>query len=168
MRACSIDSRLQCKETTVKVYWANSLFSEADRDFNAKCITRLRECGFVVLDPQENLFNNPQATSNTGKVFETDTQMISDCDVFIACIDQETIDAGVTCELGIAWAQGKTICALYTDFRQFRIGESRMYKNLYVIGCIESKGLIFSTIKDLIQHLKSLQAHGNTYSTTDC
>jgi nucleoside 2-deoxyribosyltransferase len=151
----------------MEVYWANSIFSEADREFNAKCVDRLRESGFIVLDPQENPFNRPQGISNANEVFETDTQMISNCDVFVACIDQETIDAGVACELGIAWAQGKMICALYTDFRQFRTGEFRMYKNSYVIGCIKSKGHFFSTIGDLVQHLEDIRDHGKGHGATD-
>ena len=45
--------------------------------------------------------------------------MIQECDIFIACIDQETIDCGVVCELCIVLALNKKLLGYYADFRQF-------------------------------------------------
>ncbi len=137
----------------MKIYWANSIFSEADRKFNQACVQLLRNENFIVLNPQENEFNKSHTVCNASEIFNKDTDMIHNCDIFIACIDQECIDCGVACELGIAWSLDKIIFGLYTDFRQFRNGEGKMYKNPYVIGCIESKGKVFSTIGDLIMDL---------------
>lgn len=137
----------------MKIYWANSIFNEADRKFNHECVQLLRQEGFTVLNPQENRFNKCQTESSAAEIFGKDTAMVFDCDILIACIDQECIDCGVACELGIAWSLSKKIFGLYTDFRQFRKDEGKMYKNPYVIGCIENKGKIFSNISDLIVEL---------------
>ena len=143
----------------MKIYWANSIFNEADRKFNTACVKRLRKEGYVLLNPQENEFNNTNSKCDSSEIFSKDTEMINDSDVFIACIDQESIDSGVACELGIAWSLDKKIFGLYTDFRQFRIGEGKMYKNPYVIGCIEGKGKIFSNINNLIVELRNVRNH---------
>jgi nucleoside 2-deoxyribosyltransferase len=137
----------------MSVYWANSIFSEADRAFNAAAVARLRSAGITVLSPQHQAFNTSDHASSAATIFEADTSMIESCDTLAACIDQETIDCGVACEIGIAWALNKRIIALYTDFRQHRQGDFRMYKNPYVIGCIQDRGLIVTTMDELIQQL---------------
>ena len=88
------------------------------------------------------------------EAFFKDTEMIQECDIFIACIDQETIDCGVACELGIAWTLNKKLLGLYTDFRQFCKGEGKMYKNPYITGCIKSRGVIVININELLKELK--------------
>jgi nucleoside 2-deoxyribosyltransferase len=136
-----------------RVYWANSIFGEADRAFNARCVALLRTAGHVVANPQENLFNERGASALAGEIFSHDTDQLTRCDVLVACLDQETIDCGVACELGIAWALGKRLIGLYTDFRQQRTDKWRMYKNPYVIGCIESRGRVVSSVDDLLTEL---------------
>jgi len=135
------------------VYWANSIFSEADRSFNAASVERVRSAGIAVLSPQEQLFNQLGHKANAATIFKTDTAMIAACDTLVACIDQETIDCGVACEIGIAWALGMRIIGLYTDFRQYRQDDFRMYKNPYLVGCIQDRGLIVNSVDALIQEL---------------
>lgn len=138
---------------TMSVYWANSIFGDADRAFNHTVVTRLRVAGIEVLSPQHQPFNMPNHAATAATIFGTDTAMLESCDVLAACIDQETIDCGVACEIGIAWALRKRIVALCTDFRQHRVGEFRMYKNPYVIGCILERGGVVPTVDELIYRI---------------
>lgn len=140
----------------MKIYWANSIFSTADRNFNDLCVGILRREGYTVLTPQDNLFNQNNIECTADEIFIKDTEMIKECDVFVACIDQETIDCGVACEIGIAWADNKKLFGVYTDFRQFRKGEGKMYKNPYVLGCIKSRGTIVTNIEHLLEELKNV------------
>jgi nucleoside 2-deoxyribosyltransferase len=72
----------------------------------------------------------------------------------VACIDQESIDSGVACEIGIAYQNNKRVIGLYTDFRRNRRGEGRMYKNLYVLGCIRaSGGVIAGSVEEVLAAL---------------
>lgn len=135
-----------------KIYWANSMFSLADREFNAQCARVLRRSGYEVYLPQESAVNKEVAPSAEA-IFRIDTAEILDSDLLIACIDQETIDSGVACEVGIAFAFGIPIIGLYTDIRQYRQGPGRMYKNPYVVGAIESIGTIVSSVEELLQTL---------------
>lgn len=136
------------------VYWANSIFGQADQSFNDRCVTRLRKAGFAVHNPQEAAFNRSDGHASAAEIFRSDTELIVRSDVLVACIDQESIDCGVACELGIAWALNKTIIGLYTDFRQHRSGDFKMYKNPYVIGCIEERGIVVSSIEGVIARLE--------------
>lgn len=141
----------------LNIYWANSLFGNADRAYNNACVAKVRTAGYIVINPQENNFNTTGAAASAADIFSRDTKQIAESDVLIACIDQESIDAGVACEIGIASVLGKRIYGLYTDFRQFRQGEFKMYKNAYVIGCIESRGKVFSTLEALLEELDSIK-----------
>jgi nucleoside 2-deoxyribosyltransferase/SAM-dependent methyltransferase len=133
-----------------KIYWANAMFSEADREFNRKCADILRKAGYQVFLPQEAAVNR-ETSPSPRDIFRVDTSEILQSDVLIACIDQETIDCGVACEIGIAFAYGIPIIGLYTDIRQYRKGPGRMYKNPYVLGAIEAIGEIVSSVEELLQ-----------------
>lgn len=131
------------------IYWANAMFSEADRTFNAQCVARVREAGFAVFLPQETAANVEHAPSATA-IFRSDTAAVLEAAVMVACIDQDGIDSGVACEIGMAFAAGIPIIGLYTDIRQFRSGDGHMYKNLYVIGALEVAGQIVTGLDQLL------------------
>ena len=142
-------------KTRQQIYWANSMFGQADRDFNAKCAALLRQNGYDVFLPQEANVNMGKGTLSptADDIFRLDTTAIVNSNLLVVCIDQESIDCGVACEIGIAYAYGLPIVGLYTDIRQYRTGQGRMYKNLYVIGAIEASGKIVENLDELIQYL---------------
>jgi nucleoside 2-deoxyribosyltransferase len=137
----------------MKVYWANSFFSEADRVFNRRCARLLRKEGHDVFNPQEGKFNLKTMVSSA-EIFNRDADAIRKSDVLVACIDQETIDCGVACEVGYAYALERAIIGLLTDIRQWRVGEGRLYKNPFVTGCILHRGEIVSSINDVLKVLR--------------
>src|SRR2546423_8832511 len=133
-----------------QIYWANSLFTEADRRYNAFCANGLRAEGYDVFLPQEAVVN--EITSPTSEdIFRVDTSEILRSKLLIACLDQETIDSCVACEVGIAYAFNIPIIGLYTDIRQNRQGRAKMYKNLYVLGAIEMFGTITTSLEELVK-----------------
>jgi nucleoside 2-deoxyribosyltransferase len=132
------------------IYWANALFSEADRRFNDDCAKRLRAAGYTVFLPQETSMTYDKAPTNA-EIFRVDTTEIQSADILVACIDQFPIDSGVACEIGIAHAFGIPIIGLYTDIRSKREGPGRMYKNQYVMGAIEASGEIVFSMDQLMQ-----------------
>lgn len=134
------------------IYWANALFSDADRRFNSDCADALRSAGYDVFLPQEvqvNKLENPTAVD----IFRVDTTAMLRSRLVVACLDQETIDSGVACEVGLAYAYGIPVIGLCTDFRQFRAGPGKIYKNLFVIGAIDSIAEVVSSVKALLQIL---------------
>ena len=134
-----------------KIYWANALFSEADRKFNEGSVERVRAMGYSVFLPQEAFVKNADPTNE--EIFKTDTEELQSCDAIVACLDQLPIDAGVACEIGVAYASDIPVIGLYTEIRKKRAGPGRMYKNQYVLGAIEAQGEIVSSIDELLDTL---------------
>jgi nucleoside 2-deoxyribosyltransferase len=132
-----------------KIYWANALFSDADRKFNEECVKRVRAEGNTVFLPQEAFAGDADPTNE--EIFRVDTQELQSSDIVVACLDQFPIDAGVACEIGVAYASGIPVIGLYTDIRKDREGPGRMYKNQYVLGAIETNGEIVDSIEELVQ-----------------
>ncbi|TFF95492.1 hypothetical protein EU546_03185 [Candidatus Thorarchaeota archaeon] len=140
--------------TSKMIYWANALFSQADREFNERCAEFLRANGYEVFLPQETKMTYASAPTNE-EIFRIDTEAIQKSDVLVACIDQFPIDSGVACEIGVAWASGIPIIGLYTDIRADRKGPGQMYKNQYVMGAIESSRGIAKSLEELLKMLEN-------------
>ena len=136
------------------VYWANALFSLADRNFNSECAKRLRNNNITVFLPQEGDFNKSKSPTEI-EIFENDIHALNNSAVLVACIDQETIDCGVGCEIGLAYQQNMPIIGLYTDVRRDRLNY-KMYKNPFVMGVIMKKGKILNDVEALSAVIKSL------------
>lgn len=155
------------RNTKTDIYWANALFSEADRYLNRRYVDRLRSLGYTVYLPQETDISNrgKEAPVTAHDIFVVDTNAILNSLIMVACIDQETVDSGVACEIGIAYSARMPIIGLYTDIRQHREGRGRMYKNLYVIGAIEFSGEIVSSESELIDRIpKYIQESTNLHN----
>ena len=134
-----------------KIYWANALFSEADRKFNEVYVARVRAVGYSVFLPQE-AFSGDADPANE-EIFRVDTDELQSCDAVVACLDQFPIDSGVACEIGVAYGSSIPVIGLYTDIRAKRKGAGRMYKNQYVLGAIEANGEIVSSLDELLKTL---------------
>ena len=132
-----------------KIYWANALFSDADRKFNEISVKRVRAEGYSVFLPQEAFKDDADSTNE--EIFRIDTTELQSSDIVVACLDQFPIDSGVACEIGVAYASDIPVIGLYTDIRGNREGPGRMYKNQYVLGAIEINGEIVSSVDELIE-----------------
>ncbi|RDE15684.1 MAG: nucleoside 2-deoxyribosyltransferase [Candidatus Thorarchaeota archaeon] len=134
-----------------KIYWANALFSEADRKFNEVSVARVRAAGYTVFLPQEAFSKDADPTNE--EIFRVDTEELQSCDLVVACLDQFPEDTGVACEIGVAYGTNIPVIGLYTDIRKNRTGPGRMYKNQYVLGAIEVNGEIVSSVDELLKTL---------------
>ncbi|MBN2231177.1 MAG: nucleoside 2-deoxyribosyltransferase [Candidatus Thorarchaeota archaeon] len=134
-----------------KIYWANALFSEADRRFNEVSVAKVREAGYSVFLPQEEFTENADPTNE--EIFRVDTSELQSCDIVVACLDQFPIDTGVACEIGVAYGSNIPVIGLYTDIRSRRKGAGRMYKNQYVLGAIEARGEVVYSLDQLLETL---------------
>ena len=143
--------RLEESTMSKKLYWANALFSEADRNFNEVEVAKVRAAGYSVFLPQEAFSGDADPTNE--EIFRVDTEELQSCDAIVACLDQFPIDSGVACEIGVAYASRIPVIGLYTDIRSRRKGAGRMYKNQYVLGAIEARGEIVYDIDQLLETL---------------
>ncbi|MFW9805992.1 MAG: nucleoside 2-deoxyribosyltransferase [Candidatus Thorarchaeota archaeon] len=132
-----------------KIYWANALFSDADRKFNVECVKKVRAEGHTIFLPQEAFAGDSDPTNE--EIFRVDTDELQSSNIVVACLDQFPIDTGVACEIGVAYGSGIPVIGLYTDIRKDRKGSGRMYKNQYVLGAIEINGEIVASVDELIK-----------------
>jgi len=101
-----------------RVYLAAPLFSEAERAYNREIATLLTGRFFEVFLPQD-IGDDSAARSADGnrEIFERDLAAVQDADLVVAVIDGADADSGTAWEMGYAFALGKPVVALRTDFR---------------------------------------------------
>lgn len=98
-------------------YIAGPLFNEKEREFlediNAVC----RAIGISTYLPSQDggLLNQ----DNDDEVFKTDIDALNKADIVVASLNGVDVDSGTAFELGYAFAQGKKLFGLHTDFRTF-------------------------------------------------
>ena len=112
----------------MRIYLAAPLFSQAERDFNAKVAGELRSKGFDVFLPQENshIDEVPDTDEKVRRLltgfFNTDIEAIDSSDILLIILDGRVPDEGACFELGYAYARGKICVGLKNDIRVSEMG----------------------------------------------
>lgn len=130
------------------VYLAAPLFSEAECDFNRKLRDEIISAGFKVFLPQEDSNNIKDMKDRQKIIFNKNLKGIENSDILVAVIDGADVDSGTAWEIGFAFAKGKPLLGLRTDFRTLGI-EGRV--NLM----IERSVVLCTSVSELLNHLKS-------------
>jgi nucleoside 2-deoxyribosyltransferase/predicted secreted protein len=102
-----------------RVYLAAPLFSEPERTYNLSVAGQLRNNFFEVYLPQEA--GDDSDTRNKEeqvRIFSENLRAIENADIIVAIIDGADADSGTAWEMGCAYALGKQVIALRTDFRR--------------------------------------------------
>jgi|GEM_PF-672480 len=153
------------EEVTLTVYWAGPLFTQAERIWNRRCVTVLRQIGYSVVLPQEEAiqFIKPEGI-DAGGIAELCYLQARECDVMIVVLDGADSDSGACLEAGIkighrrASSAPSTIIGVRTDFRGSEDGHlNTMFRLLDKVVHFPSVNedpealcmLIHETIRDL-------------------
>jgi nucleoside 2-deoxyribosyltransferase len=107
---------------SLHAYIAGPLFNEGERWFNEQIERVASEAGLLTFlphrDGKEGKIKGPE---NICKIFAEDVAAIDRSDLVIANLNGITSDDGTAWELGYAYARGKHLVGVYTDWRlQFR------------------------------------------------
>lgn len=129
------------------VYLAAPLFSEAERDFNRKLGDEIKRAGFNVFLPQEDSNNVKEEKNRQEIIFNKNTEAIESSDMVVAVIDGTDVDSGTSWEIGYAFAKGKPIFGLRTDFRTLGVEGT-------VNLMIERSVVLCTSIGELLNRLK--------------
>ena len=101
-----------------RAYLAAPLFSEAERDYNIKIAKSLSRYAISAYLPQETGdTSDTRSLVNQKEIFEANIQALEAADLVIAVIDGADADSGTAYEVGYAYAKGKRIISIRTDFR---------------------------------------------------
>jgi nucleoside 2-deoxyribosyltransferase len=100
----------------MKAYVAGPLFDEGERWWIEKVEQLVADAGFETFLPHRD--NPPKDASNVRQIFENDKRGIDECDVVVASLNGIITDDGTAWELGYAYAKGKHLIGLHTDWRR--------------------------------------------------
>jgi len=101
-----------------RVYLAGPLFSEAERAYNLALRDLLQRHLFDVYLPQEvGDTSHTRCREEHRTIFAQHLAVLQDVDTIVAVIDGADADSGTSWEMGYAYALGKRVVALRTDFR---------------------------------------------------
>ena len=136
----------------VSIYLAAPLFSAAEQEFNLRLAATLKEKGFVVFLPQEDSKDTKDMRGQDlqNYIFKSNAKAIRDCDIMVAVLDGADVDSGTAWEVGYAYALGKSVFGLRTDFRT--LGEHEGVVNIMIAYSMKS---IYQTIGELVSSLGS-------------
>jgi nucleoside 2-deoxyribosyltransferase len=119
----------------LRVYLAGPLFTLAERSFNRQLVDSIRRKApaieFIV--PQ-NADDDPAMKGNHDKLFRFCIGSVDEADALVCLLDGPDADSGACIEMGYAYARGKPMIGVRTDFR----GSEDQGVNLMVAGvCAE-------------------------------
>ncbi len=104
----------------MKIYQAGPLFSEAERNWHQGFKKKLADAGHEVMWPGE--FFSEEEIKAWGAdapkhIMERDRAAIDACNVMVALLDGTQVDDGTAWEIGYAYAKGRPVVGIRTDFR---------------------------------------------------
>lgn len=99
-----------------KAYIAGPLFDEGERWWIENVERVVANSGFETFLPHRD--NPPKDKSNVRAIFDNDRLHIDGADVVVANLNGLTTDDGTAWELGYAFARGKYLIGVHTDWRR--------------------------------------------------
>lgn len=138
------------------VYIAGPLFSEAERAFLELMVDTLASASG--LNPINDFFLPHRDGGELGKgpkrrdIFQMDLQQVASSNIVVALLDGQDVDSGTCVEIGYAYAKGKKIFGLLTDFRAYYTADPEPHRpNLMVWGVCEEGNTLFRDLNTLTQ-----------------
>jgi len=138
------------------VYIAGPLFSEAERSFLELMVDTLASASG--LNPINDFFLPHRDGGELGKgpkrrdIFQMDLQQVASSNIVVALLDGQDVDSGTCVEIGYAYAKGKKIFGLLTDFRAYYTADPEPHRpNLMVWGVCEEGNTLFRDLNTLTQ-----------------
>jgi nucleoside 2-deoxyribosyltransferase len=98
------------------VYVAGPLFDEGERWWIETVEQTVKAAGFDAFLPHRD--NPPKTADNVGAIFANNVDAIDRCTIVVASLNGVTTDDGTAWEVGYAFAKGKHVIGLHTDWRR--------------------------------------------------
>jgi len=132
-----------------RIYLAAPLFSEPERAYNLSVARELRNNFFEVYLPQESGDDSDTRNQDEqNRIFSVNLRSLENADKIVAIIDGADADSGTAWEMGYAFAHGKQVIALRTDFR-------RSGRHEKVNFMLEESATLVSSMENLLDAVKA-------------
>jgi Nucleoside 2-deoxyribosyltransferase len=107
-----------------RIYLAGPLFTHAELEYNRKIKDLLVKKDFSVFLPQEDAEDtiDERGRQNQECIFKKCVRGVDSSDIVVAVLDGVDVDSGTAWEIGYAYAKGKPVVGLRTDFRSLSNG----------------------------------------------
>jgi nucleoside 2-deoxyribosyltransferase len=118
------------------IYLASPLFTHAELEYNRKLKDMLLNKGFSVFLPQEDAEDaatDPER-QNQEAIFKKCVEGIDSSIVIIAVLDGVDVDSGTAWEVGYAYAKGRPVIGLRTDFRSLSDGIVNLMVEMAIVA----------------------------------
>ncbi len=143
-----------------RVYYAASLFNEAERAFNRDVVAMIHDLGYSTWFPQEDVGLLTDLMDELGMtldevrehIFELNIKEVQAADIVVFVLDGRVPDEGACIEAGIAWAMQKPIYGLKTDIRSGEPGGN----NVMIDGIITDVADSVAELRDLLEPVHTL------------
>lgn len=143
-----------------RVYYAASLFNEAEREFNRLVVAMIHDLGYSTWFPQEDvglltdLMDELNMTLQEVRehIFSLNIKEVQAADLVVFVLDGRVPDEGACIEAGIAWAMDKPIIALKTDIRDVEPGGN----NIMIDGIVSQVAGSIDELRDLLDPVHTL------------
>ncbi len=119
-----------------RIYLAGPLFSHAELEYNLKLKDLLLKKGFSVFLPQEDAEDTTgeREKQNQERVFKKCVGGVDRSDLVVAVLDGVDVDSGTAWEIGYAYAKGKPVIGLRTDFRSLSDGIVNLMVEMAIVA----------------------------------
>ncbi|MEJ5362414.1 MAG: nucleoside 2-deoxyribosyltransferase [Spirochaetota bacterium] len=96
------------------IYFAGSLFTAAERQYNESLAQYIEQAGYAVYLPQKEC----QGISSANDIFHRCIKGLDNAWCVVAVVDGADVDSGTCFEMGYAYAKGIPVIGVRTDFRE--------------------------------------------------
>lgn len=104
----------------MRIYLAASLFTQSERIWNRALAASIEKLcpGTTVMLPQDiKTKGDYSEAKNNAYLFARCVEGVDKADVLLAIMDGDEVDSGTAWEMGYAYAKGKPVIGVRTDFR---------------------------------------------------
>jgi len=119
-----------------KIYLAGPLFTRAEIEYNQKLKDILLNNGHSVFLPQEDAEDaaDERERQNQECIFIKCVEGVDASDLVVAILDGVDVDSGTAWEIGYAYAKGKPVIGLRTDFRELSDGIVNLMVEMSIVS----------------------------------
>jgi len=130
------------------IYLAGPLFTHAELEFNRKLRDMLHEKGFAVFLPQEDAEDakKEREHQNQEYIFQLCVEGVDSSDLVVAVLDGVDVDSGTAWEIGYAYAKGKPVIGLRTDFRELSDGIVNLMIEVSAVSLVRNEEALLKTL----------------------
>ncbi len=131
------------------IYIAAPLFTHAELEYNRKLKDMLLNNGFSVFLPQEDAEDAAQERErqNQEYIFMRCVEGVDTSDLVVAVLDGVDVDSGTAWEAGYAYAKGKPVIGLRTDFRELSDGIVNLMVEMAIVALARDEDELLKIIE---------------------